>query len=177
MGGAARSGVRTSGPGADISTRPFYGWFAGVRLQHNFTEHFYTIMSASESVRGYGQKALQIKNRLIYSDLHLMAGYDFDHHFGVCFGPFLSVLNKNSIKTSGSNWEDPAEDVFNNLDAGIAAEVNYVRGKMSVFGRYNYGLGNLYKYEVTDGAGNSLGTARLRDHFFELGVGICLLKK
>ena len=177
MGGGARSDVRKSGPGSHVSTQPFYGWFAGVRLQHNFTDHFYSIFSASESVRGYGQKAFQIKNRLIYSDLHAMAGYDFDHHFGVCFGGFMSVLSKSSIKTSGSNWEDPAVEMFNNLDGGVCAEANYVKGKVSFFARYNYGLGNLDKYKVTDENGNTLGTAKLRDQFLEIGSGICLLKK
>jgi hypothetical protein len=155
------------------------GFFVGATVRRQLPKRFGAALDAQFALKASKNKLLgQPDLESQYLEIAPRAEWFFTKNIGVSLGFYASYLLEQRAEFGNGVWVRTDKGLFapNRWDAGIAPGVSLRFGRAFGFLRYTHGLAAVEKIEYTNDQGESSGTARLFNRYFQAGAGYVIFE-
>jgi len=155
------------------------GLFIGTTIRRQLPKRFGVALDAQFALKASKNSPLGRTNlESQYLEIAPRAEWFFTKNIGVSLGFYAAYLLAQRAEFGNGVWIRTDKGLFppNLWDAGIAPGVSLRFGRAFGFLRYTHGLAAMEKVEFTNDQGESSGTARLFNRYFQAGVGYMIFE-
>jgi hypothetical protein len=164
--------LKDAPPGDDGGIEANIGFHAGVYTTININKKFSFIPELQFSQRGYASKSSfgDARVNLNYLELPLLLSYSPIEFLNIDLGPNFAYKLSAVSKSDGTSRN--IDNVFEeDLDIGITGGLRFnVSEKISIVGRYYYGITSLFEFSILDDQNNPLGSGTAHNRNIQVGL-------
>lgn len=154
------------------------GYFLGATVGRHISKSLNTGLDAQFALKASDASALgETDFQSCYLEIVPRAEYFFTKNISVSLGLYAAYLMEQRGRLDKGAWfrTDKILDV-RPVDMGIVPGVAFRYGRAFGFLRYTHGLVAMYKIEYTNEQGESAGTSRATNRYFQAGIGYVIFE-